>query len=80
MQAPIKRLNTHSPRFIDLLDVPLAGSQGNQSRITGVGDGDNLLSMRWGKSGARSSMNHAADFGTGWHWSATGLIRSVDED
>jgi hypothetical protein len=35
--------------------------------VAGVGDGDNSLSMRWVKSGARSSMNHAAGFGTGWH-------------
>jgi hypothetical protein len=48
--------------------------------VAGYGDVDNSLSMRWVKSGARSSMNHAAGAGTGWHWTTTGWIRCIEED
>jgi hypothetical protein len=51
----------------DFSNVRLARSQRDQSLIAGVGDGDNSLSIRWGKSGARSSMNLAAGAGTGLH-------------
>ena len=52
--------------------IGLAGAQGNQSLIAGVGDGDNSLSMRWVKSGARGAMNHAAGAGSGGHCTASG--------
>jgi hypothetical protein len=45
----------------------LACRQRYQSLVAGVGDSDNSLSMSWGKSGTRSSMNHAAGAVTGWH-------------
>ncbi|AHZ72735.1 hypothetical protein OU5_5656 [Pseudomonas mandelii JR-1] len=38
----------------------LGTRQRDQSLVPGIGDGDNSLSIRWVKSGARSSMNHAA--------------------
>jgi hypothetical protein len=48
-------------------DISLTRLQGNQSAVTGVGDGDNSLSMRRVKSGSRNSMIHAAGAGGGWH-------------
>jgi hypothetical protein len=55
------RLASHFPH------ISLARRQRNQSLVTGVGDSDNSLSMRWVKSGARSSMNHAAGAGNSSH-------------
>ena len=47
--------------------IGLTGRKSNKSSVSGIGDTDNSLSMRWVKSGARSSMNHAAGAGSGWH-------------
>ncbi|ROL81258.1 hypothetical protein BLX41_05910 [Pseudomonas protegens] len=51
--------------------VPLTRLQRDQSLVTVSGDGDNSLSSRWVKFGSRSSMNHAAGAGGGWHPTAT---------
>ena len=61
-------------------DVSLTGLQGNQSAVAGVGDGDNSLSMRRVKSGARGSMIHAAGSGGGWHCTDRGSVMGIEED
>ena len=40
--------------------VSLASFKRNQSLVTGIGDSDNLLSMRWLKLGSSGAMNYAA--------------------
>jgi hypothetical protein len=45
--------------------VGLTRCQCDQSLVTGVGDGDNSLSMRWVKLGSLGAMNHAAGGGGG---------------
>nr|WP_176393461.1 hypothetical protein [Pseudomonas putida] len=65
------------------MDVGLAGLQCDQSPITGVGDADNSLSMRWVKSGANGSMNHASGAGGFSHPTLTtrgGIGSGVDKD
>jgi len=64
--APRRKLRSFNLSVIPP-HIRLARSQGNHSSVAGIGDSDNSLSVRWAKSGARASMNHAAGAGTGWH-------------
>jgi hypothetical protein len=64
---PFKQRRTCLLVCIYLPYIDLACRKCNQSVVTCIGDGDNSLSMRWVKSGTRSSMTHAAGGGIGWH-------------
>ncbi len=56
----------------------LAGTQGDQSAVAAVGDGDNSSSMRWVKSGAYGAMIQAAGGGGGRHCATAGA--ALDQD
>lgn len=60
-------------------DVRLARLERDQSLVTGIGDGDNSLSMRWVKFGSTGCMNHAGGNGGGRHVAATGWILGKED-
>ncbi len=62
------RMGCHIKQSLGQLShIGLTSLQRDQSLVSGIADRDNSLSMRWGKSGARSSINHPDGAGTGGH-------------
>lgn len=71
----VASMDVDAPRLAALLlcrglffYIGLAHRQSDQSLIAITRDGDNSLSMRRGKLGSCSSMNHAAGAGDGRHF------------
>ena len=61
-----------TPLLCNFSYIRLARPKCDQSLVTGVGDGDNSLRMRWVKLGSTGCMNHADGAGSGRHVAATG--------
>jgi len=78
-----KKLKGQGASTQGFMNVGLTSLQCDQSSVTVVGDADNSLSMRWVKSGANGSMNHASGAGGFSHPTVTtrgGKGSGVDKD